>query len=307
MPVLLGLSLLAFTLIEVSPGDPARIILQQQLSQPVSDAEVEAFRETLGLDAAFPVRYGRWLAGAVTGDLGISLRTGRPVLGELARRSTITLEIAVPAFVVGLLIALPLGIVSAARRNRPVDHGSRLAALLGASMPSFWLAYMLILLFAVGLDALPVAGRGGWRHAVLPTVTLGVGAAAGLMRLTRASLLDVLGETYIRSARGRGMPPRRIVVYHALKNALIPVVTLAGTRLGYLLAGAVIVETVFAWPGLGKHVIDSIYARDYPTIQGFVLFIGTVFVTLNLIVDILYVWLDPRVRLGAGAERGHGS
>lgn len=306
LPVLLGLSLLAYGLSGLAPGDPARIMLQHQLGQQVSDAEVEAFRDRLGLDDPFPVRYGRWLAAAAQGDLGTSFRTGEPVLDELAVRSLRTLEVTVPAFVLGVLLALPLGILAAVRRNRLTDHLSRVGALVGASMPSFWLAYLLILLLAVQLGALPVSGRGTWRHLILPSLTLGVGMAAGLMRLTRATLLDVLGEEYVRTARSKGLPARTVVLVHALRNALIPVVTLAGLRLGYLLGGAVIIETVFAWPGLGKHLVDSIYDRDYPTIQGFVLFIGTVFVLLNLVIDVVYQWLDPRIRLGGDLERARG-
>ncbi|MDQ4045131.1 MAG: ABC transporter permease [Chloroflexota bacterium] len=303
VPVLLALSVLAFGMIEIAPGDPARVILQQQTGQPLTDAEVAAFRERMGFADPFVVRYVRWLRGAVTGDLGRSLRTGEPVFEELATRSLVTLEVALPAFLLGLAVALVTGTIAAVRRNRVADHASRLAALVGASMPSFWLAYLLILAFAVELGVAPVSGRGGWDHLILPTVTLAVGAAAALMRLARASLLDVLGEPFIKAARARGIPPRRTVLRHGMKNGLIPVVTFAGIRFGHLLGGAVIIETVFAWPGLGKHVVDSIHGRDFPTIQGFVLFIGAAFVLLNLAVDVLYVRLDPRVRLGAGAER----
>lgn len=298
-PVLIGVSLLAYSLIDLAPSDPARIILERQGSPPVTRAEVEALRERLGLNDPFPVRYARWVADAVTGDLGTSFRTGRPVLPELWQRFLITLELAVPAFLLAGLIALPLGVLSAIRRNRAADHISRVGALVGASMPSFWLAYLLIITFAVGLATVPVAGRGTWHHTLLPTVTLAVTAAAGLMRLTRASLLEVLHKDYIRAAHARGLPPYRIVTRHAFKNALLPVITLAGTRFGHLLGGAVIIETIFAWPGLGKHIVDSIYDRDYPTIQGFVLLIGTVFVLVNLVVDLAYTWLDPRIRLGA--------
>lgn len=304
VPVLIGLSLLAYGLSDLAPGDPARIILQRQSGQTVSDAEVESLRAELGLDAPFPVRYVRWLGRALQGDLGTSFRTGEPVLGELVSRSLRTLELAVPAFLIGMVLALPLGVLSAVRRNRVEDHAARVGALVGASMPSFWLAYLLILLFAVHLELLPVAGRGGWRHLALPTATLGVGAAAGLMRLTRAGMLEVLGEEYVRTARAKGLTTRRVMLVHALRTALIPVVTLAGLRFGYLVGGAVIVETVFAWPGLGTHVVASIHDRDYPTIQGFVLLMGVVFVLINLLIDLAYVGLDPRVRLGARAEPG---
>lgn len=299
VPVLLAVSLLAFGLDSLTPGDPARIMLQRRMGSPPSDQQVQGLREKLGLDDAFPVRYARWLMKIARGDLGTSFRTGEPVSAELTRHFLVTLEIAVPAFFVGLLIAIPLGILSAVRRNSVGDHTSRLGALIGASIPNFWLAYLLILLFAVTLGVLPVAGRGQWEHLVLPILTLSVGAAAGLMRLTRASLLEVMQAEYVRVARAKGMPQWTVIGRHALKNGLIPVVTLAGLSFGYLLGGAVIVETVFAWPGIGKYIVDAIYARDYPVIQGAVLLLGTVFVLVNLVVDLLYVLLDPRVRLGA--------
>jgi peptide/nickel transport system permease protein len=201
-------------------------------------------------------------------------------------------------------MALPIGTLSAVQRNRPLDHVSRLVALVAASMPSFWLGYVLIIVFALMLKALPVAGSGGPQYLVLPALTLGLGTAAALSRLTRASLLEVLEEDYMRTARAKGLPGRAAVLRHALRNALIPIVTLIGIRFGQLLGGAVIVETVFAWPGIGTYVISAIYDRDYPTIQGFVLFMGTVFVTINLLVDVAYVWLDPRVRIGT--RRGAG-
>jgi peptide/nickel transport system permease protein len=298
VPVLVGVSLLAYSLIDIAPGDPARIILERHGDPPISQAEVEAFRHELGLDDPFPIRYGRWLSDAITGDLGTSFTTGRAVLPEVWTRFGITMQIAVPAFLLGLAIAMPLGIVAAVRRNRAADHASRVIALMGASMPIFWLAFLLILFFAVWLGVLPVSGRGGWRHAALPVATLGVTAAAGLMRLVRASLLEVLHQDFIRTATARGLPRRTVVLSHGLRNAMLPVLTLAGLRFGHLLGGAVIIETVFAWPGIGKHIVDAIFARDYPTIQGFVLLIGVVFVSINLLVDLSYTWLDPRVRLG---------
>lgn len=305
VPVLVGVSLLAYSLINLAPGDPARIILQRLGTGPVTDAEIQEARDNLGLDDPFPVRYARWVGDAVRGDLGTSYRTGQPVRQELWRRLGATLEIAIPGFILALAVGIPAGTLAALRRNRIADHLSRLGALAGASIPSFWLAYLLILLLAVRLGLLPVAGRGTLAHLIMPTVALSVGAAAGLMRLTRASVLDVLGEDYIRTAKAYGLRRQVVVMRYALRNALIPVVTLAGLRFGSLLGGAVIIETIFAWPGLGKHIVDSIYDRDYPSIQGFVLFIGTAFVLINLVIDVLYVWLDPRVRLGAGPEEEH--
>jgi ABC-type dipeptide/oligopeptide/nickel transport system permease component len=303
VPVWLGISLLAYGLANLAPGDPAYIILRRQTGEVPSDAAVQVLRAQLGLNDPLPVRYGRWVIHAATGDLGTSYRTGEPVAQALASRFAATLQLALAALVLGTVIALPLGVLSAVRRNRPVDHISRVLALVGAAMPSFWLAYVLIIAFAVTLKALPVAGYGDVPHLILPALTLGLGAAASLSRLTRASLLEVLDEDFVRTARAKGLSERAAVLGHAVRAALIPIVTVVAMRFGHLLAGAVIVETVFAWPGVGKFVVDSIYDRDYPTIQGFVLFMGTVFVLLNLAVDISYVWLDPRVRLG-GTQHG---
>ena len=302
VPVWLGISLLAYGLSTLAPGDPARILLQRQFGEIPSEEAVQEMRHQLGLDDPFPIRYARWLAHAARGDLGTSFHTGEPVLRALADRFPATLQLATAALLVGLVISLPLGVVSAVRRDAPIDHGSRLLALLGASMPSFWLGYVLIITFAVALKLLPVAGYGDLPHLVLPALTLGLGAAASLTRLTRASLLEVLEEDYVRTARAKGLPEAATVLRHALRNALIPITTLIGMRFGHLLGQAFIVETVFAWPGIGKYVVDSIYDRDYPTIQGFVLFTGTVFVLLNLLVDLSYPWLDPRVRLAGGPE-----
>lgn len=297
IPVWILISLFAFSLANLAPGDPAELFLRRQTGEAPSAEAVALLRSELGLDAAFPVRYARWLGDAVTGDLGISYRTGSPVASELRERFGVTLELAVPAFLLAILIGLPIGVLAAVRRNSMLDHATRVAALIGSSMPGYWLGYVLILALAVNFGLFPVAGRGDWRHLALPALTLALGAAAGLARLTRSSILDVLGDDYVRTARSKGSSEPRVVWRHAFRNALIPVVTVLGISFGHLVAGAAIVETVFAWPGLGKHVIDSIYDRDYPTIQGFVLFTGTVFVVINLVVDLLYVWLDPQVRL----------
>lgn len=302
VPTWVGLSFLVFGLSHLAPGDPAQIILLRQSGEVPTVEAVERLRRQLGLDDPLPVRYGRWLWNALQGDLGFSYRTGEPVLKGLVDHFPATLQLATAALLIGLLIALPLGVLSAVRRNSTLDHGSRLAALVGASVPSFWLGYLLILLFSVQLGLFPVAGRGGWEHLVLPALTLGVGAAASLARLTRSSLLEELRQDYVRTARAKGLPERTVIGRHALRNALNPIVTLIGIRFGALLGGAVVVEVVFAWPGIGRHLVDSIFDRDYPTIQGFVLFMGTVFVLLNLLVDLSYLWLDPRVRLSGGRE-----
>jgi peptide/nickel transport system permease protein len=298
VPVWLGISVVAFALANLTPGDPARLSLQRQLDRQPTAEETARVRRDLGLDDPFPVRYVRWLGDALTGDLGTSYRNGESVTGALLDRFPRTLQLALLGIAAAVALALPLGVLAAVWRNSPIDHLSRVVALLGASMPSFWVAYLLILLFAVQLKLLPVAGTGTWQHLVLPSVTLGLAAAASLMRLTRSEMIEALGQDFVRTGRAKGLAPRAVVVGHALRNALIPVVTVAGMRFAGLLGGAVIVETIFAWPGVGKFVLDSIFDRDYPVIQGFVVFMGTAFLLVNLLVDLSYGLLDPRVRLG---------
>jgi peptide/nickel transport system permease protein len=297
IPIWLGISVVAFTLANLTPGDPARLMLQRQLGRQPTAEETASVRADLHLDDPFIVRYFRWLEGAVTGDLGTSYRTGESVLGALADRFPNTLQIAALGLAFAIIVALPLGILAAVYRNSPIDHVSRVIALLGASMPGFWVAYLLILVFAVKLQLLPVAGKGTWQHLILPSVTLGLAACASLMRLTRSEMLEVLGQDFIRTSRAKGLGQPAVVIRHALRNAMIPVMTVAGMRFAGLLGGAVIVETIFAWPGIGKFVLDSIFDRDYPVIQGFVVFMGTVFLLINLLVDVSYAWLDPRIRL----------
>jgi peptide/nickel transport system permease protein len=304
IPVWLGISVLAFGLSLLVPGDPVRQTLQQQGIDAPSSEQVQAMRRELGLDQPAPLRYVRWLGDAVRGDLGESIRTGEPVLGSLLERFPRTAQLAVVAVLLGLALALPVGVLSALYRERAPDHVSRIGALLGASIPSFWLAYLLIIVFAVQLKVLPVAGAATPQHLVLPALTLAVGAGATLTRLTRSAMLEELSHEYVRTARAKGLTEQVVVVAHALRNALVAIVTVTGIRLAALLGGAVIVETIFAWPGIGKYVVDSITGRDYPTIQGFVLFAGTLVLLINLAVDLMYVWLDPRVRLGARAG-GH--
>jgi peptide/nickel transport system permease protein len=301
IPVWLGITLLAFGLAQMTPGDPAEQMLYRETGEPPSAEAIARLRAELGLDDPLLIQYARWLARASQGDLGRSYRYRQPVLGLLSARFPATLQIAGGALLVSLLVALPLGAIAAVQRNSLLDHSARLGSLLGASIPSFWLGYLLILLFAVQLRLLPVAGRGSWQHLILPSLTLGLGAAAIQARLVRSSLLEVLGEDYIRAGRAKGVRAWRLLLRHALPNALIPLTTVAGIRFAHLLGGSVIVETIFAWPGIGKLVVDSIFDRDYPMIQGYVLFMGTVFVLINLAVDLLYVWMDPRIRLD---ERG---
>jgi len=297
LPTLLGVSLLAFSLMHLIPGDPAEIILRQHGVIPTSDA-IEEFRAQAGLANPLPIQYFDWLYHLLHGDFGSSLSVsyGRPVLSEILFRFPRTLELAAVSLIISLLISIPLGILAAIRQNSIIDNLTLIGASLGTAMPSFWLGLLLILLFSVYLGWLPVCGYGSIDHIILPSITLGTGMAALTMRLMRASMLEVLEQDYIITARAKGLPEKVVIWRHALKNALIPVITIAGLQFGWLLEGAIFVEMIFTWPGIGKLLVDSISVRDIPMVQGCVLFIASVFVLVNLVVDISYGLLDPRVR-----------
>lgn len=299
VPTLLGISLLAFAVANFAPGDAAEEFLRRTLDQPPTPAEVAAARAELGLDRPLAVQYAAWTADAVRGDLGVSYSTRAPVLDELLRRVPFTLELAVPAALLSLLLAVPLATVSALYRNRWPDHVVRVLSLAGASMPGFWLALLLIVVFAVRMSAVPVAGRHGWTSVILPVVALSVAPAAVLSRFLRSSLLEIFGEDYVRTGRAKGLRPRRVLTHHAMRNAAIPLLTVFALSFGHLLAGAVVVETIFVWPGVGSLIVDAITERDYPMIQAFVLYTGVAFVLLNLVVDVAYTAIDPRVRFSA--------
>lgn len=297
VPVWIGISLVAFLLTSLTPGDPARLALQRELGRQPTTEETVIAREQMGLDDPAPIRYLHWLGDALTGDLGTSYRTGNPVLQSLAERFPSTLQIAGIGLIMAIAIAIPLGVLAAVHRRSAIDHLSRVLALLGASMPSYWIAYLLILLFSVRLGMLPVAGSQTWQHAVMPATVLGIGGSASLMRLTRSETLETLNQDYVRTARAKGLRSRTLLLRHVLRNTMIPISTVLGMRFAGMLGGAVIVETIFAWPGIGKLMVDAIFDRDYPMIQGFVLFMGTVFLLINLIVDLGYGLIDPRIRL----------
>lgn len=299
VPTLLGISLLAFAVSHLAPGDAAAEFLRRTLDRQPTPVELAETRAELGLDRPVPVQYVAWLGDAATGDLGVSYSTRRPVRDELLRRVPYTLELAVPAAMLALVVAIPLASASAVYRNRIPDQILRVLALAGASMPVFWLALLLIMLFAVQLGLVPVAGRHGWTSAILPVLALALPPAAVLTRFTRSALLEVLGEDYIRTARAKGLRRWRIVGRHALRNGFIPLLTVFALTLGNLVTGAVVVETIFVWPGVGSLALDAITERDYPMIQGFVLYAGVAFVLVNLMVDVAYTVIDPRVRLGA--------
>jgi ABC-type dipeptide/oligopeptide/nickel transport system permease component len=292
IPVLLGVATLVFALIHLVPGDPA----QSMLGEGASLEEVATLRHSLGLDRSLLEQYRSFLGGLVRGNLGTSFRYGTPVTSEIRDRLLRTLQLAVAAMTVAILIALPLGILAAVFRGTAVDYGAMTLALAGISMPNFWLGPLLAILFAVQLGWLPVSGTGTIWHLVLPAVTLGAALAAILARMTRASLLEELGELYVLAARARGLSRVRAVVRHALRNSLIPVVTIVGLQFGAVLTGTIITETIFAWPGVGRLLIQAINFRDYPLVQGCILFISCTYVMMNLLTDLTYGFLDPRIR-----------
>ena len=293
IPVLLGVATLVFALIHFIPGDPARTMLGDN----ASDAEVAQLRQRLGLDRPLSAQYFVFLEGVVVhGDLGTSLRTGTPVATQLLERLPATFELAAAAMAVAIVFAIPLGIVAAVWRGTIVDHGAMTISLAGVAMPNFWLGPLLAIVFGVELGWLPVSGRGGLEHLVLPAVSLGAALAALLARMTRATLIDQLREPYVLASLGRGVSRSRAVLVHAFRNSLIPVVTLAGLQAGAVLTGAVITETIFAWPGIGRLLVQSIGFRDYPMVQGCVLLIAVTYVGVNLVVDLLNAALDPRIR-----------
>lgn len=292
IPVLLGVATLVFSLIHLIPGDPA----QAMLGETAAQQDVDALRARLGLDRPLIEQYGGFLLSAARGDLGTSLRTNQPVTAAIVERLPATLELAAAAMLVALGFSLPLGIVAAVRRGTAVDHAATTVALLGISIPNFWLGPLLAIVFAVELGWLPVSGRGSLAHLVLPAISLGAALAAILARMTRASLLEELREPYVAAACARGASRARAVLRHALRNSLIPVVTLVGLQFGAVLTGAVITETIFAWPGIGRLLIQSIGFRDYPLVQGCILFIAVTYVGMNLLTDLLYGVLDPRIR-----------
>lgn len=296
-PVLLGMSLLSFVLIHLVPCDPAEVYLR--LSQiPPTDEAVALVRAELGLDRPLPVQYLDWLGKVAHLDFGISYVTKQPVWNEMIHRFPATIQLTLAAMALVLLISLPTGILAAIYKDSFFDQFSRVLAFVGASMPNFCLGFMLMYFLALKLDLLPVMGRGTAAHLLMPALTLAMGHAATYTRLLRTSMLENLGQVHVLYARARGLRERLVVGRHVLKNALLPVVTAFGMSLGHLLAGAVIVENVFAWPGVGRFCVYSIFNRDYPVIQCYVLVMAIIFVLCNLLVDLLYGLLDPRIRVG---------
>jgi peptide/nickel transport system permease protein len=292
-PVLLGVATLVFALIHLVPGDPA----QAMLGEGASQEEIVKLQHTLGLDRPLLSQYWSFLVGVAHGDLGTSFRYNAPVASQIRDKLPNTAALALAAMLVAVALAIPLGIVAAVYRGTFVDHAAMTLALLGICMPNFWLGPLLAILFAVKLGWLPVSGIGGLSHLVLPALTLGAALAAILARMTRASVLEELRELYVLAARARGLSGARAVVHHAFRNSLIPIVTIIGLQFGAVLTGTIITETIFAWPGIGRLLIQAINFRDYPLVQGCILFISVTYVAMNLLTDLTYGFLDPRIRI----------
>jgi peptide/nickel transport system permease protein len=290
--VLFGVSFVVFAILHLT-GDPALVLLPPDASAE----DVRRFREAMGFNDPFLVQYARFLKGALQGDFGQSIRHGEPAFGLVLERMPATFELAGAALLLALCLAIPAGIVSAVRRNSPVDYVATVVALFGQSLPTFWLGIMLILVFSVQFHLLPSSGRGTLEHLILPAVTLGLFTTARITRLTRSGMLEVLNQDYIRTARAKGVSDPPVVWKHALKNAAIPIVTIIGIELGTLLGGSVITETIFAWPGVGRLSVQAIANRDYPVVQAAVFLLASTFVLVNLVVDVVYTYLDPRIRL----------
>ena len=292
--VVVGVVSIVFLLIHLVPGDPVEIML----GESASVADRQALRTALELDQPLHVQYLHYLGKLLQFDLGTSIHSRQPVTDLLQARIPATALLAAVTLILTILLALPLGILAAVRHDTLWDAGAMGFSLLGVSIPNFWLGPLLIMVFSLWLGWLPVSGQGGVASVVLPALTLGTGLAAVLSRMVRSSMLEVLHEDYLRTARAKGVTPLRVILHHALRNALLPVITLLGLQLGALLAGAVITETVFSWPGIGLLTIESIQSRDYPVVQACVLLISVTYVLVNLLTDLAYAWIDPRIRLG---------
>lgn len=294
--VIFGVICLVFLLIHLVPGNP----VDMMLGESARPADREALTIALGLDKPILVQLGHYLSGLAHLDLGTSLYTRRPVIDVLLERIPASAELALAGMLVALLIAVPLGVIAAVRKDSAWDQGAMTFSLLGVSIPNFWMGPVLILVFSLWLGWFPVSGRDGFGSLVLPAITLGTALAAVLSRMIRSTLLEVLGEDYIRTARAKGLQERTVILKHGLRNALLPTITLLGLQLGTLLGGAVITETVFSWPGVGKLTIDAILRRDYPVVQACMLLISLSYVGVNIVTDLVYAWVDPRVRVGRG-------
>ncbi len=293
IPVLLGISLITFVLLNIVPGDPVVEMVGKQADQ----ATIERIRKQLGLDDPVIVQFGRFVFNAMRGDLGRSFKTNQPVMKMIMDTFPTTVKLALSSASVAIVVGILVGIISAIKQDTVFDHSARIIALAGISAPVFWVAVIFQLIFGLNLKWLPISGYGTWKHMILPAFVLGIRFAASIARYARSALLDVIRQDYIRTARAKGLSERSVIFGHALKNALIPIITIIGMQIGGLLTGSFLVETVFAIPGLGRLSILALSTRDYPLVQGTVLFTAVVYTLSNLIVDISYAFLDPRIRL----------
>ena len=293
IPVLWGVATLVFLLLHFIPGDPVDLML----GDSALGTDRETLRDQLGLNDPLIIQYLRYFGDLLQGDWGTSLFSKKPVFEEIMERVPATMELMLGAMVVTILVAMPLGLIAAVNKGTWIDQGAMIFSLLGVSIPNFWLGPMLILLFSIHFDLLPVNERGGLEHLILPALTLGTSLASILARITRSSVVETLQAEYIRTARSKGISELRILFRHALRNALIPIVTVIGLQVGVLLSGAIITEAIFDWPGLGNLLISAINSRNYPLVQGCVLFIAGSYVMVNLVIDLLYAYLDPRIHL----------
>ncbi|MBW1721087.1 MAG: ABC transporter permease [Deltaproteobacteria bacterium] len=292
IPVLIGISIMLFFMLRALPGDPAQVLAGQMATQE----DIQLIRTQLGLDRPIYIQYATFFWRLIRFDLGRSARTQNPVILEIWARLPNTIILAVIAITLACLFGIPVGIISAVRPYSVLDYFVTAATLFGISMPVFWLGLMLVVVFSVLLHWLPAGGTGSWKHLILPSITLSAFVVAFIARMTRSSMLEVLSQDYTTTARSKGLKEKVVIIKHALKNALIPIITVVGLQFGMLLGGAVLTETVFAWPGLGRLIVDSILARDYPVIQGAILIFGLLYILVNLIVDVIYAFVDPRIR-----------
>ncbi len=293
IPVVIGITFLVFMIMQLAPGDPAKLILGDNAPPEA----VEALREEMGLNDPLLVQYGRYMINLLHGDMGTSYVNNRPVTEEVFSRVPATFKLAAVSAIVSIIIAIPLGILAAIKQNTLIDHASMVLSLFGISMPAFWLALILMLIFSLRLGWLPPQGADdGWKSYVMPSIAIGFMNMAAIARTTRSSMLDTVRQDYIRTARAKGITENEVVMHHAFRNALIPTITIVGVQLGGLLGGAVLTETVFAWPGLGRYIVQSVNGRDVPAVLGCIIVLSVGFSIVNLIVDLLYGFVDPRVR-----------
>lgn len=292
IPVMIGISLIIFSIMELTPGDPVTIML----GEGASEEAVSALREEMGLNDNFIVKYIRYIKNAVTGDFGISYRNKVPVVSEIASRFPNTLKLTFLGVTLSVLIGVPVGIISAVKQYTIIDSISLFGALILTSMPAFWLGLMLILLFSLKLDLLPATGADSWRNFIMPAITLAAASMATLIRMTRSTMLEVIRQDYIRTAKSKGASESRVIYKHALRNALLPIVTVIGLNFGYQLGGAIVTETVFAMPGIGSLMIAAVRTKDTPIVMASVLFVAIAAGIINLLVDVLYTYIDPRLK-----------